>query len=309
MALPVMLSGRRAHSSTVRYVGFRWPLVHVTCRSLEEYNRLTATLAQSGWIGEGYVQDRGPGAGGPCYQWTRKVKGKTVSVALSKEQYEWLNAAITNWHPVQVTLRQMQRLSRRVLFTTVPDIERRKTAQQENYGTIPSAIHHGLRARHQHARPTGIPPTGHRCVARRPALRRGSARFRPARPRQSPAEQIPPAAAARKPAGFPTRFTIHHRPPPFTSARPRIAIRSVTKKRIDGQAPPTPPIAFPSPPPHMKSTLSLFRRAMTLALFTAGLAGQEVTPALNDTDPGLRSIFADRGAPDSREQDLRSAPD
>jgi hypothetical protein len=33
----------------------------------------------------GYVQDRGPGAGGPCYQWTRKVKGKTLSVALSKE--------------------------------------------------------------------------------------------------------------------------------------------------------------------------------------------------------------------------------
>jgi len=52
--------------------------------SQEEYDQLKATLAQSGWISEGYVQDRGPGAGGPCYQWTRKVKGKTVSVALSK---------------------------------------------------------------------------------------------------------------------------------------------------------------------------------------------------------------------------------
>ena len=32
-----------------------------------EYKRLQAILAQVGWISEGYVQDRGPGAGGPCY--------------------------------------------------------------------------------------------------------------------------------------------------------------------------------------------------------------------------------------------------
>ena len=37
-------------------------------------------------------------AGGPCYQWTRKVKAKTVSVALSREQYEALKEAIDNWH-------------------------------------------------------------------------------------------------------------------------------------------------------------------------------------------------------------------
>src|SRR5436190_10358218 len=49
-----------------------------------QYARLRGCLAQVGWISDGYVQDRGPGAGGPCYQWTRKVKGKTVSVALSK---------------------------------------------------------------------------------------------------------------------------------------------------------------------------------------------------------------------------------
>ena len=40
------------------------------------YARLRAQLGQAGWISEGYVQNRGPGAGGPCYQWTRKVKGK-----------------------------------------------------------------------------------------------------------------------------------------------------------------------------------------------------------------------------------------
>lgn len=90
------------------------------------YNQLRQSLAATGWISEGYVQNRGPGAGGPCYQWTRKVKGKTVSVALSKEQFEWLAAAIAQWRQLQATLKQMQRLSREVLFQTVPHPPRRK---------------------------------------------------------------------------------------------------------------------------------------------------------------------------------------
>jgi hypothetical protein len=85
-----------------------------------QYARLRGRLAQSGWISEGYAQNRGPGAGGLCYQWTRKIKGKTVSVALSREQYEWLHAAIVQWREVQATLKEMQRLSRLVLFETVP---------------------------------------------------------------------------------------------------------------------------------------------------------------------------------------------
>ena len=91
-----------------------------------EYARLRGQLAHPGWISEGYVQDRGLGAGGPCYQWTRKVKGKTVSVALSREQYEWLRVAIAEWRRLQATLREMQQLSRRVLFETVPGPPRRK---------------------------------------------------------------------------------------------------------------------------------------------------------------------------------------
>src|SRR5258708_35741821 len=86
-----------------------------------EYERLRAQLAHLGWMSHGYVQDRGPGAGGPCYQWTRKVKAKTVSVALSKEQYEALKQAIDNWHELQDLLRQMQALSRRFIFETLPN--------------------------------------------------------------------------------------------------------------------------------------------------------------------------------------------
>ena len=99
-----------------------------------EYERLRARLARTGWISEGYVQDRGPGAGGPCYQWTRKVKGKTVSVALSRQQYEWLRAAIGHWRHLQATLKQMRQLSRRVLFETVPGPPRRKRLGKKALG-------------------------------------------------------------------------------------------------------------------------------------------------------------------------------
>jgi cyclopropane fatty-acyl-phospholipid synthase-like methyltransferase len=101
-----------------------------------QYAQLRGRLAQSGWISEGYVQDRGPGSGGPCYQWTRKVKGKTVSVALSQEQYEWLRAAIVQWREVQATLREMQRLSRLVLFETVQHPPRRKRLNKKVLGTM-----------------------------------------------------------------------------------------------------------------------------------------------------------------------------
>lgn len=100
------------------------------------YTRLLKRFETLGWISEGYVQDRGPGAGGPCYQWTRKVRGKTVSVALSKEQYEWLRAAISNWREAQSTLKEMQRLSRKVLFATVPHPQRRKRLGKKVLGLI-----------------------------------------------------------------------------------------------------------------------------------------------------------------------------
>ena len=102
---------------------------------LPRYAALTQSLARVGWISEGYVQDRGPGAGGPHYQWTRKVKGKTVSVALSEAQYHWLKAAIENWRHLQATLKEMQRLSREELFETIPGPPRRKPLSKAVLGT------------------------------------------------------------------------------------------------------------------------------------------------------------------------------
>jgi len=101
-----------------------------------EYARLRAQLATTGWISEGYVQDRGANGGSPAYPWTRKVKGKTVCVALSKEQYEWLKQAIANWRGVQKILRQMQRLSRAELFESLPNPKRRKRLGKRVLGLV-----------------------------------------------------------------------------------------------------------------------------------------------------------------------------
>ena len=102
----------------------------------DEYARLRVRLGRLGWISHGYVQDRGPGAGGPCYQWTRKVKAKTVSVALSREQYEALKQAIDNWHQAQEILQRMQALSRQVIFETLPSPPRRKRLGKKALGLI-----------------------------------------------------------------------------------------------------------------------------------------------------------------------------
>ena len=101
-----------------------------------EYRELNARLRKVGWISQGYVQDRGPGAGGPCYQWTRKERGKTVSVALSKEQYEALREAIEGWREVEATLKRMQQLTRLRIFGTLPDTRRRKHLSKKVLGLI-----------------------------------------------------------------------------------------------------------------------------------------------------------------------------
>lgn len=101
-----------------------------------KYRQLCKELSETGWISSGYVQNRGPGAGGPCYQWSRKVRAKTVSVALSEEQFIWLQQAITNHRKVKQILHQMEALSRTVLFDTIKGTNRRKPLSKKIMGII-----------------------------------------------------------------------------------------------------------------------------------------------------------------------------
>jgi hypothetical protein len=102
-----------------------------------EYERLSRSLAGIGYISQGSVLDRStlrsPRSG---YQWTRKVARKTLTVALSPEQFQSLRKAIENRRKLQKTITKMEKLSREILFETLPDTRRRKPLPKKVLGLI-----------------------------------------------------------------------------------------------------------------------------------------------------------------------------
>ncbi|MBP5786552.1 MAG: hypothetical protein J6Y19_01860 [Kiritimatiellae bacterium] len=102
----------------------------------KELRALSRRLGALGMVTHGTVQDRGHGPGGPVYQWTRKEKGKTVSVALSREQYEAMKAASENWKAAKAILREMEILSRREIFQNLPGVNRRNPLPDKTLGLI-----------------------------------------------------------------------------------------------------------------------------------------------------------------------------
>ena len=113
-------------------------------QSLErEYRRLSGSLAGIGYISQGSVLDRStlrpPRSG---YQWTRKQAQKTLTVALSPEQFQHLRKAIENRRTLKQTLTRMEKLSRQILFSALPDTRRRKPLTKKVLGTL--KCHSGL---------------------------------------------------------------------------------------------------------------------------------------------------------------------
>jgi virulence-associated protein VapD len=107
----------------------QWPLP-------PEYRRLQRRLAAIGYLTQGSVFQRRPSQQGSRYVWTRKVRAKTVTVALSKEQYQWLRRAVANQQALERWVAQMQKLSRRILFETVAGVRRRKSLSNKVLGLI-----------------------------------------------------------------------------------------------------------------------------------------------------------------------------
>ncbi len=99
------------------------------------YRRLRARLAQVSWIALGSVLERNlPGQGGPRYQWSRRVEGKTITVALSAEQFAWLKIAIANQRKASDLLSQMQKLSLVYMWKRLPSTSRRKRLSKKTLG-------------------------------------------------------------------------------------------------------------------------------------------------------------------------------
>ena len=99
------------------------------------YQRLKTALSRVDLICRGTVlaryDPRRPNAMAPYYQWTRKRNNKTLSVALSKEQYQRLRQAITNHRKLEQTLRQMRVLSEKMIFQTIPGIKKRNILKRK----------------------------------------------------------------------------------------------------------------------------------------------------------------------------------
>ena len=99
------------------------------------YRRLRAQLEQIGWVALGSVLERKlSGGGGPRYQWSRRVQGKTVTVALSPEQFSWLKAAIANQRQVESLLAQMHTLTLDYMWKHLASTSRRKRLSKKTLG-------------------------------------------------------------------------------------------------------------------------------------------------------------------------------
>jgi hypothetical protein len=102
----------------------------------QQYDRLRQSLARTGYISQGSVLWRSAATSGRSgYQWSRKVAQKTVTVALSREQFAALRQAVSNKQKLGKTLREMERVSRQIIFASTPDTERRKPLSNKVLGT------------------------------------------------------------------------------------------------------------------------------------------------------------------------------
>lgn len=100
-----------------------------------DYRRLRDRLARIEWVALGSVLERNkPGQGGPRYQWSRRVGAKTVTVALSIEQFAWLKRAIAQQREVWDILTAMQQRTMQYMWENLPSTKRRKRLGKKTLG-------------------------------------------------------------------------------------------------------------------------------------------------------------------------------
>jgi hypothetical protein len=89
-----------------------------------------AELATLGWLSEGSVSEGHPGT----WRWTRKVKAKTVTVALSAAQAEAFRRAIVTHRRLEELIRELRALSQTCLLQTTPA---RRAAAAKKHPRLP----------------------------------------------------------------------------------------------------------------------------------------------------------------------------
>ena len=101
-----------------------------------QFEQLREQLLGGGYVSQGSVQTRTGRSGGRAgYQWTRKVAAKTVTVALTQQEYEQLGQAIKNYRELRKILALMEQVSRKIIFQSSPHPGRRKRLSAKVLGT------------------------------------------------------------------------------------------------------------------------------------------------------------------------------
>jgi hypothetical protein len=105
------------------------------------YRTLNRTTGRQPWLVQGSVNVVAPKspAASVTYTWTRKVRAKTITVALSEKQAVAFRRAIEANRGIEEALALLREMSQTVLLTTLPGVPKRRSDQPktEREQTVP----------------------------------------------------------------------------------------------------------------------------------------------------------------------------
>ena len=92
------------------------------------YRELDRALRQQPWLVQGSVNVVAPKstAGSVTYTWTRKVRAKTVTAALSRKQAVAFREAMTANRQIEAALSRLRQVSQAALLAEVPGVTKRR---------------------------------------------------------------------------------------------------------------------------------------------------------------------------------------
>ena len=103
-------------------------------RLMARYEALATQLSKTGLILQGTITERSIESEedkekvyGPYYQWTRKIRQKTVTVNLSRSQAKVYKKAIDNNKKLEKIIKEMLALSMKILEATTEGVKKRKS--------------------------------------------------------------------------------------------------------------------------------------------------------------------------------------
>lgn len=101
------------------------------------YRELGRAVRRQPWLVQGSVNVVAPksSGGSETYTWTRKVRAKTVTVALSARQAAVFRQAIQANRHIEAALSHLREASQTALLTNLPGVTKRRSARPTDPGS------------------------------------------------------------------------------------------------------------------------------------------------------------------------------